>query len=386
MSSVKENNGFQNYLPMVVFLIFIFGMGIWFIFAPKSDYSSNEKRYLQEFPEVSLDKVTSGEFGTDFESFFADQFPSRDMWVGFNAYYSLYTGNNGANGVYNCNNGYLINKPVSAENNLDKNIDVICDFASKCTVPVSMMLVPSTGYVANDVLPTIHNSYNDDSYFDNISKKLANNKISFVDLRSAFKNEHSSGNQLYYKTDHHWTTSGAYVGYMELCKQLGINAVKKKNFKIEQYDNFYGTTFSTSGFWNTQPDIIEVWTNPNNTEDNISVKITEGLNTTEYNTMYFYDHLKNDDKYPVFVDGNHALTEITNTNATGGTILMIKDSFSHSIAPFLAENYSKVIMVDMRYYKDKMSTIIEKENPEQILFMYGIDNLATDGDIVWLEM
>ncbi|MEE1218488.1 MAG: DHHW family protein [Ruminococcus sp.] len=386
MSSVKENNGFQNYLPMVVFLIFIFGMGIWFIFAPKSDYSSNEKRYLQEFPEVSLDKVTSGEFGTDFESFFADQFPSRDMWVGFNAYYSLYTGNNGANGVYNCNNGYLINKPVSAENNLDKNIDVICDFASKCTVPVSMMLVPSTGYVANDVLPTIHNSYNDDSYFDNISKKLANNKISFVDLRSAFKNEHSSGNQLYYKTDHHWTTSGAYVGYMELCKQLGINAVEKKNFKIEQYDNFYGTTFSTSGFWNTQPDKIEVWKNPNNTEDNISVKITEGLNTTEYNTMYFYDHLKNDDKYPVFVDGNHALTEITNTNATGGTILMIKDSFSHSIAPFLAENYSKVIMVDMRYYKDKMSTIIEKENPEQILFMYGIDNLATDGDIVWLEM
>ena len=386
MSSVKENNGFQNYLPMVVFLIFIFGMGIWFIFAPKSDYSSNEKRYLQEFPEVSLDKVTSGEFGTDFESFFADQFPSRDMWVGFNAYYSLYTGNNGANGVYNCNNGYLINKPVSAENNLDKNIDVICDFASKCTVPVSMMLVPSTGYVANDVLPTIHNSYNDDSYFDNISKKLANNKISFVDLRSAFKNEHSNGNQLYYKTDHHWTTSGAYVGYMELCKQLGINAVKKKNFKIEQYDNFYGTTFSTSGFWNTQPDKIEVWKNPNNTEDNISVKITEGLNTTEYNTMYFYDHLKNDDKYPVFVDGNHALTEITNTNANGGTILMIKDSFSHSIAPFLAENYSKVIMVDMRYYKDKMSTIIEKENPEQILFMYGIDNLATDGDIVWLEM
>lgn len=386
MSSVKENNGFQNYLPMVVFLIFIFGMGIWIIFAPKSDYSSNEKRYLQEFPEVSLDKVTSGEFGTDFESFFADQFPSRDMWVGFNAYYSLYTGNNGANGVYNCNNGYLINKPVSAENNLDKNIDVICDFASKCTVPVSMMLVPSTGYVANDVLPTIHNSYNDDSYFDNISKKLANNKISFVDLRSAFKNEHSNGNQLYYKTDHHWTTSGAYVGYMELCKQLGINAVEKINFKIEQYNNFYGTTFSTSGFWNTQPDKIEVWTNPNNTEDNISVKITEGLNTTEYNTMYFYDHLKNDDKYPVFVDGNHALTEITNTNATGGTILMIKDSFSHSIAPFLAENYSKVIMVDMRYYKDKMSTIIEKENPEQILFMYGIDNLATDGDIVWLEM
>lgn len=386
MRFTKENNGFQKYLPMIVFLIFIFGMGIWFILVPKSDYSSNEKRYLQNFPEVSFEKISSGEFGSEFEAFFADQFPKRDMWVGFNAYYSLYTGNNGANGVYNCDNGYLINKPVSVKNNLDKNIDVICNFAKQCNTPVSVMLVPSTGYVVNDVLPAVHNSYNDDSYFSSISKKLSDNQIPFVDLRSAFKNEYNNGKQLYYKTDHHWTTQGAYVGYTELCKQLGINAVAKDKFKIEQHDNFYGTTFSTSGFWNTQPDKIEIWTNPENSGENIGVKITEGANTTEANTMYFYKHLENDDKYPVFVDGNHALTEITNTNAEGGTILMIKDSFSHCIAPFIAENYSKVIMVDMRYYKDKMSTIIEKEKPVQILFMYGIDNLATDSDLVWLEM
>ena len=109
-----------RYVPAFVFLIFIFGMAVWFLFNQKSDYSSSEKRYLQQFPEVTVDKVLDGTFGTEFESYFADQFPARSFWVGLNAYYSLDTGNNGANGVYNCGNGYLINKPVSTDNKLEK--------------------------------------------------------------------------------------------------------------------------------------------------------------------------------------------------------------------------------------------------------------------------
>ena len=100
---------------------------------------------------------------------------------------------------------------------------------------------------------------------------------------------------------------------------------------------------------------------------------------------YFTDHLKEDDKYPVFIDGNHALTEITNTNAKNGTILLIKDSFSHSLAPFLAENYSRVVLVDLRYYKESVSDLVTTYNPEQVVVLYGIDNLATDTDIVWLK-
>ena len=174
------------------------------------------------------------------------------------------------------------------------------------------------------------------------------------------------------------------VKLTELCKSLALEPVAKESLSVEKYDGFYGTTYSTSGFWLADPDTVEVWNNPANT-DNIKVKITEGTEVSEYDSMYFYDHIDEDDKYPVFIDGNHALTEITNSNAKGGTLLMIKDSFSHSIAPFLAENYSKVILVDMRYYKQSVSDIVAQENPEQILVMYGIDNFATDTDIVWLK-
>lgn len=374
-----------KYIPAVVFLIFIYGMALWFLFSPKTDYSSSEKRYLQKFPEVTAEKLLSGEFGSDFETFFADQFPQRNTWVGLNAYTALAEGNNGASGVYNCKDGYLINKPVSTDNNLDKNIGAVVDFAKTIDTPTTVMLVPSTGYIVDDVLPTFHDKYNDDEDISKISSTLSKEKIGFVDLRERFKSEYKNGSQLYYKTDHHWTTKGAYTGYQELCKTLGVTPIDDSTLKKENYPDFYGTTYSSSGFWLTPPDNIEIWNNPKNSDKNISVNITEGANKKTSGSMYFTDHLKEDDKYPVFIDGNHALTEITNTNAKNGTILLIKDSFSHSLAPFLAENYSKVVLVDLRYYKESVSDLVTTYNPEQVVVLYGIDNLATDTDIVWLK-
>lgn len=385
MRFADNRNKIGKYIPAVVFLIFIYGMALWFIFSPKPDYSSSEKRYLQKFPEVTVEKLLSGDFGSEFETFFADRFPQRNTWVGLNAYTALAVDNNGASGVYNCKNGYLINKPVSTENNLDKNIGAVADFAKSIDTPTTVMLVPSTGYIVDDVLPTFHDKYNDDEDISKISSTLSKDKIGFVDLRECFKSEYKNGSQLYYKTDHHWTTKGAYTGYQELCKTLGITPIDDSTLKKDSYPDFYGTTYSSSGFWLTPPDNIEIWNNPKNSDRNISVKITEGANIKTSGSMYFTDHLKEDDKYPVFIDGNHALTEITNTNAKNGTILLIKDSFSHSLAPFLAENYSKVVLVDLRYYKESVSDLVTTYNPEQVVVLYGIDNLATDTDIVWLK-
>lgn len=385
MRFADNRNKIGKYIPAVVFLIFIYGMALWFLFSPKTDYSSSEKRYLQKFPDANVEKVLSGEFGSEFETFFADQFPQRNTWVGINAYTTLAEGNNGASGVYNCKNGYLINKPVSTDNNLDKNVGAVVDFAKTIDAPTTVMLVPSTGYIADDVLPTFHDKYNDDEDISKISSTLSKDKIGFVDLRERFKSEYKNGSQLYYKTDHHWTTKGAYTGYQELCKALGITPIDDSTLKKDSYPDFYGTTYSSSGFWLTPPDNIEIWSNPKNSDKNISVKITEGANVKTSGSMYFTDHLKEDDKYPVFIDGNHALTEITNTNAKNGTILLIKDSFSHSLAPFLAENYSKVVLVDLRYYKESVSQLVSTYNPEQVVVLYGIDNLATDTDIVWLK-
>ena len=383
---VNKESGKLRFLPAFLFLAFIFGLAIWFIFNPKLDYSSSEKRYLQKFPEVTVQSVSSGKFGEEFESYFADHFPARNLWVGFNAYYALGTGNNGAAGVYNCSDGYLINKPVPKENSVEKNLSAIVDFKQNLgKIPVTVMLAPSTGYIANDKLPMIHDRYNDDRYFNTAKRTLEENGMTFVDLRESFKQAYSGGEQLYYRTDHHWTTAGAYLGYTKLCESLGKKPIEKSALNVEIYPNFYGTTYSTSGFWLTQPDEIQVWSNPKNTI-NIRVDITDGTENKHSDSMYFYSHLSEDDKYPVFLDGNHAITEITNTKAADkGTVILVKDSFSHCLAPFLAENYSKVILVDMRYYKLSVSDLAKSENAKNVIVLYGIDNFATDTDLVWVS-
>lgn len=380
-----ERSKYGKYVPAAAFLIFIYGLAVLFIFLPKPDYSPSEKRYLEKFPEVSLDAVSSGKFGEDFERYFADRFPNRNLWVGLNAYYALDTCNNGANGVYSCADGYLVNTPVSTDNKLGKNIAAITNFAQNTDVPVTVLFAPSTGYIADDILPLFHDKYNDDEYFDAAAEKFSDAGVNFVDLRSRFRQEYAGGSQLYYKTDHHWTTRGAYTAYTELCEALGKAPIAEGRLNKSTYPDFYGTTYSSSGLWLTPPDTVEVWENPENTEKNIRVKITEGTDVKEYGSMYFYNHLEEDDKYPVFLDGNHALTEITNSDADAGTVILIKDSFSHCLAPFLAENYSKVVLVDMRYYKLNVSDLVKKEKPEQVVVLYGIDNIATDTDLVWLK-
>ena len=387
-SEPKPNlkSGKLRFAPAVLFIAFIFGLAIWFVVNPKADYSSSEKRYLQQFPETSVDTVLSGEFSEKFETYFADHFPQRNMWVGLNSYYNLGIGLNGRNGVYNSADGYLINVPVDKENYVRKNIRVLAEFKEKIgDVPMTVMLAPSTGYIAADKLPLIHDSYNDDTYFAETAKTLGESGVNFVDLRETFKQKYAEGVQLYYRTDHHWTTDGAYEGYVKLCEKLGVQPADKDSFAKTAYGGFYGTTYSTSGYWLTKPDSITVYDNQENTDKNITVKISEDGKENHYGSMFFYNHIDEDDKYPVFLDGNHALTEIQNKNAKNGTIVVIKDSFSHSLAPFLAENYSKVVLVDLRYYKQSVSDLIKKENPEQVVALYGIDNLATDTDIVWLQ-
>lgn len=377
-----------GYLPAFLFAGFILTMTVLFLVLPKQTFSASEKRYLEKFPETSVETVLNGKFGKGFETFFADHFPVRSLWVGVNAYATLAEGNNGANGVYYGKDNYLINKPISTKNELDFNLWILEDFKQIVgDTPVTAMFVPSTGYIMSDKLPLVHDTYNDDQYFSAIAESTQASGIDFIDLREPFKAAAQSGKQLYYRTDHHWTTEGAYTAYLEYCVRNGLQPLGKNRYTLESHEDFRGTTYSTSGFLLTPPETLEVWNNPDNKGDKIKVTITDdGEEPVTTHSMFFNEHDKDADKYPVFLDGNHALTTITNDNVKDGTLLIVKDSFSHCFAPFLADHYHKIIMVDMRLYvHSKTSDLIAAEHPDKILVLYGIDNFAEDMDFANLQ-
>jgi hypothetical protein len=365
-------------LPAVIFVLFITAMMVLFIVLPKKEYSSSEKRYLQQAPAFSFQSLMSGEFGKDFEKFLSDQTAGRNFWVGFASYYNYAIGNNGSNGIYKCSDDYLVNDPEDMSS-LMRNVGYIEEFAESCPVDTTVMIAPSTGYICTDILPTVHREYRDDEMFAKMQETLKS--VNFVDIRDTFKNAYADGNQIYYKTDHHWTAYGAYTAYRELGKTLGYTPLSQNDYTITPYPGFYGTTYSSSGFWMTPPDTLEVWDNPQN-DATVTTAITEGADTTEQTDMFYYTHLEEDDKYPVYLDGNHPYTVIKNTGAASDEkLLVIKDSFAHSLVPFLSDHYSEIIMVDFRYYMQPVSELIEREGVDKVLVLYSIDNLATDTNV-----
>ena len=77
--------------------------------------------------------------------------------------------------------------------------------------------------------------------------------------------------------------------------------------------------------------------------------------------------------------------KIKNPEAEGGKLLVIKDSYAHALVPFLAENYSEIVMIDMRYYKENVTELCKAEGITDALVLYSISNFCTDTGLAFLE-
>lgn len=372
----------SKYIISVIFVAFIGIFAVLFWVLPKSDFSPKEKRYLQGFPEISVQSLTDGTFETDFENYINDHMVLRDVFMGVNSYSNIAVLNNGSDGVYKCSDGYLINEPAT-DSRLDLNLSVTADFKEKTGIDTTVMIVPSTGYIMEDKLPLVHKNYNDDRYYNRIESFCQKNGLGFVDLRDTF-NSHKNSTQIYYKTDHHWTTVGAYLAYQSLCEKWGIEVKEKNGYIVEKTPDFYGTTYNTSGFWLNESDTIEVWKNRDN---HSTCEITANGKTTAYKSMFFPKQLEGADKYTVFLNGNNPVTTVKNPDNKGKEkLLVIKDSFSHCLAPFLSEKFSQITLVDMRYYKKSVSEeIVKKDKFDKVLICMSMDNFLEDKDFAFLE-
>lgn len=367
----------KDKLLVMLFLIFIFGMSVLFIFLPKSDFSVNEKRSLAELPEISISSVIGGSFESGTETYLTDHFPFKDNWTAINSYFLLYTGRNGVNGIYKCKDGYLVNTPLTEDDtDFIKNMSAVRSFCEKTDIPVSVIIVPTTGSIMSDKLPKNHAPYNDDEYI-NQAKALLADEVDFIDIRENLKNLVSQGEQVFYKTDHHWTSRGAYEAY---CMYQG-NPYDKDSFNIESFGDFFGTTYSKSALWKESGENIDLWTYP----VNVKVTIKDGVSEKTSEDMFFKEHLNEADKYPVYLDGNHEFVRIENPDSDGEKVLLIKDSYAHCLAPFFALHNSITDMIDLRYYYNSVSELIKSEGYDKILIVYGLENLVEYTDISILE-
>ena len=369
-----------HFLPALVFLVFLAAMALLLLFSPVREYSENEKRYLAGRPEVSAENILSGETQKELEKFTADQIPGRDFFVGVNAYWNLATGRNAAQDIYYCDEGYLINAPKQADEKIfTDNLTRFDQFAEKLGVPADLVMVPTTGYLMEEVLPAFHKEYQDDALYDLAGTLLEN--VRLVDVRDALK-QGKDGGQICYRTDHHLTSYGNYLLYEAYQKANNGTYLSRDAYEVTSYDGFYGTDWSGSGYWLVDPDTVEVW------DAGLAPTVTlidGGAEPKVSNDLFYLSHLENLDKYPIFLDGNHAMVTIHNPDAQGGNLLVIRDSYAHCLSTFLAADYQNIYLVDLRYYRQSVSEFVAEHPVDRVLYLYGMDNLITDTNSAWLQ-
>ncbi len=362
-------------LPGVIFMVLLLGLAGKEALSHQRTYSPVEKRELQTRPEISITKVLDGRFQKKYESYLRDQFPGRDHWVSFQTDMELFMGKNEIHNVYIGKNHYLLEHYTEKEfdpQQISKNLQALEKFVgkSKQNADVHVMMVPTKSWILREKLPAFAPHYKEQKFYDALQQKLEKEDvlISVEPVLDAHKEE-----EIYYRTDHHWTTLGAWYAYEQYTKAVGGDlqrAQGKKKFRCISKD-FYGTTYAKINYAR-QADKIEIY----EPEDKLRVVYNMGEKKTK--TLYDVSFLKTADQYSVFTGGNQAVLEITGGIKNGKTLLLIKDSFANSILPFLAEDYEKLVVVDLRQLNVSGDRLLEMFSPTDILILYNSAQFAQD--------
>lgn len=357
----------------LVFTAFIALFFLLNLITPEKGFSERENRVLQTAPEFSFSSLFEGKFTAAYEDYVTDQFAFRDGWITLKARSELLSGKEENNSVYLCENETLIER-FEAPNydDVDFSLDAINTLAETSNAQVYFALIPSASEIWRDKLP---DGAPGCSQLAVIDHAYAYTSASTVDISSAL--EQHRGEDIFYRTDHHWTTLGAYYGYAALVRAMGMEPVPLSDYPPRTVtDSFYGTTYSSSGFSWVAPDRITAYVEQGD------VKITNYPQGSPLEgTLYDDSFLDAKDKYSYFYGGNTPLIEIDTGNAGSPSLLIIRDSYMDSLSPFLFPHFSNISVMDLRYYKTSPNAYIQEKGFDNILICYSVPNFVTDGNI-----
>ncbi|CAG7627878.1 hypothetical protein PAESOLCIP111_02962 [Paenibacillus solanacearum] len=365
-------------LTGLLLLLFVGGLAVANALTPDKLFSESENRVLEERPTFSLHSLMSGQFASDYERYTLDQFAFRDAWVGAKTDADRALGKKDSNGVFLGKDGYLIEQYTSPPDAVLEDRVRAIQALGQATPGLRkyIALAPTAAALLADKLPAYASVDDEKADLDRF-RRLLPHDIHFVDVYSALDAER--GQPVFYRTDHHWTSKGAYYAYRALCRQMGLVPQEEDAFDIRRVtDEFYGSLYSKSGFRHLQPDGIDLYAPKKDSKIKVSY-VDEGRISDSF---YEPDQLHKKDKYAFFLNGNHALIRIKTGGPAGKKLLVVKDSFANSLLPFLAVHFGEIDVVDLRYYDESLIKLVQERGIRDLLILYNIHTFFEDSSIL----
>ena len=368
----------QEQLVGIIFILILFLFLIINVIVPDREKSVQENRMLVTKPKFRLSSLISGDYDEKFEAYMDDQFVGRDMWRKLKVTVDRIGGSRLENGVYIGTNGQLLEQiEVADENHLAANIKAIKSFSeSQSKIPVRMMLVPDAANVLNHSLPALAKPEDQTQMFSMVRKDLGDS-VEWIDVSTEL-NKHKT-EKIYYKTDHHWTTLGAFYAFQAAAPSLGIEGdLSGKYVSYAVSDSFNGMLASKSGVNLGEKEQIDIYVPTEEDTDLIVDYVDEGKRST---SLYDSSKLKEKDQYTVFLGGNSSLLDIRTVSTSTKRLLLVKDSFANSFIPFLTPYYREIVVVDPRYYSGTINDLMDSYRISEVLFLYSGNTFFKDNNI-----
>lgn len=360
------------------FIICLFIIIVADILYPTHKKSEEENRMLTQRPKMTVSSLSSGDYMEQYENYQADQFVGRNLWRGLKVTLNRLGGSKEENGVFIGKNGQLFEDiAVPDQNTLKANLSAIKTFAAEYkNIPVRMILVPDAASVQSSRLPGFATVADQKALISHVKKELGDS-VKWVDAVQAM--DKHKAEKIYYDTDHHWTTLGAFYTFQAAASALGIDGdVSSGYVSYPVTTDFNGTLAAKSGCRMDEKEQIDIYVPKDEDNDVIVNKVDEQVKTT---SLYQADKLKTRDKYAVFLGGNTSLIDIKTMAKGQRRLLVIKDSYANCFIPFLTPYFREIVMLDPRYFTGSIKDTMDTYNITDALFLYNGNTFFQDNNI-----
>ena len=358
---------------VLLFLAFLFCFSILDALWPKRAFSELENRKLMQPPKLTLAGVLSKDdpWMAKYTEYTKDQFIFRDGWIDLKSRAEAMLLKTENNGIWFGKDNYLFPKFLAVGERFEKNLDAVERMAQRHPGKVSVMIAPSSSLVLSEKLPWQAPVADEDIYHDSIVERLSG-QAAVYDLRKTLR---AHGDEyIFYRTDHHWTSEGAYLAYEQFAGSKGLPLFDRSAADAKKVENFYGTSYSKARNYDVVPDTITYYDLPN--QLTVYTANADGSESGETGPLYNTADFETRDKYKAFLRGNNGYS-VLEGNGTG-SILIIKDSYANAFIPYLVEDYASIGIVDFRYLNKKVDSLIERGGYDEILVLFSFQGFMDD--------
>ena len=283
---------------------------------PDKYYSETEKRTLTQKTAISIADFPSGKMGTEIEKYLADQFPMRNGWITVKTLAQRLSGKTEISGVYFGKDGYLMDAFTAYDRKqYQANLQALKQLSQRISVPMDVMLIPTAAQILSDKLPAYAPNLDQKELLAD-AQKLGLSTVDVFDALSEHQDEY-----IYYKTDHHFTSLGAYYCYAAWMQAHGKTAEPISAWQSQVLcDNFRGTTYNKVNDPFAPYDTITAYYK--------TLQHAVNYNDGNYVTDSIYErkYLSGKDQYATFLNSNQSTTVVSGSGQ--GKLLILKDSYA----------------------------------------------------------